>query len=162
MIIEQPDIIDVNESLRLIKPLKNRWFLALEWYSNDEIMYYSEGVRNKVYDIDTIDRMYSYLSSIGELYFIEYKVSGEWIAIGDVTLSSKNMPIVIGNPLFWSKGIGHSVIEVLINRAKIIGITEIFIPEIFHYNYRSKNLFESFGFKLVEGNNKSSSYLLKL
>lgn len=107
--IIQPEIIYIDEKIRLRNPDKIEWNTALPWYQNPKVLYFSEGVTDKVYDIETINRMYSYLSSIGELYFIESFEDGIWKPIGDVTLSEKNMPIAIGEEKYWDKGIGKKL-----------------------------------------------------
>lgn len=163
--IIQPKIIEINNNLRLRVLSEEQWKVALKWYQNTKVLYYSEGIQNgKVYNMDIIKGMYKYLNSIGELYFIEIYEYNKWISIGDVTLSEKNMPIVIGNEKYWGKKIGSMVIDILINRAKILGLREIYIPEIYNYNNRSKKLFKSFGFIEVENNDseKSKSYVLPL
>jgi len=160
--IKQPPIININEELRLKTWGKDEWQVAISWYQNPQVLYYSEGVENRVYDLATINRMYNYLDSIGELYFIQALEEGKWETIGDVTLSEENMPIVIGDEKYWGKGIGKRVIGKLIERAKEIKLKRIFIPEIYKYNERSRNLFKFFGFEKVAEDHKGESYELKL
>lgn len=160
--IVQPDIIWIEEKLRLRTPDLSEWSMAIPWYSDEKVMYFSEGVENKVYDINMINKMYKYLSNIGELYFIEVFENGFWIAVGDVTLSEDNMPIVIGNPKYWSRGISKKVLLKLINRGKLMGFKKIYIPTIYTYNKRSQNLFSSMGFIQVYSDENKKSYELKL
>lgn len=159
---EQPQVIFIDDNLRLRRPEKTEWNTALPWYENPKVLYYSEGVSGKVYDLKTINRMYQYLSGIGELYFIEALEDGIWKQIGDVTLSEQNMPIAIGDEKYWGKGIGKKVILKLIERAKLIGLSKIHIPAIYKYNKRSQNLFKSLGFIEVKENNTEKSYELTL
>ncbi|RKD31579.1 GNAT family N-acetyltransferase [Thermohalobacter berrensis] len=160
--MKQPEIICINKKLRLRRTKEEDWKKALNWYQNPKVLYYSEGVTTKVYSMEVIKRMYKHLSNIGELYFIEVFENEDWKAIGDVTLSEKNMPIVIGEERYWGKGIGKKVISKLINRAKDIKLKKIYIPSIYKYNERSRNLFESLGFVKVAGNEKEDSYELRL
>lgn len=160
--IIQSETIFINEGLRLRSPDKTEWKAALPWYQNPKVLYYSEGVTDKVYDIEIINRMYSCLSSIGELYFIEVFEEGVWKSIGDVTLSENNMPIAIGDEKYWGKGIGKKVITKLIERAKLIGLSKIYIPQIYLYNNRSEALFTSMGFIEVNKNETEKSYELNL
>lgn len=106
--------------------------------------------------------MYSYLSDNGELYFIEVLYEELWILIGDLTLSDKMMPIVIGNKKYWGKGIAKKVLKALIERAKNIGFSSIKLKGIYKYNERSKKLFTSVGFKKISENEKEEYYELKL
>lgn len=158
----QPEVIYINESLRLTKPSKEKWKVASEWYANKNVMYYSEGITDRYYELDDIVRMYTYLSKVGELYFIEIVENKKWIAIGDVTLSEVNLPIVIADEKYWGLGLGKQIISILLKRAKLIGIRKITIPEIYHYNNRSRNLFTSLGFVKYSENDKSASYELLL
>lgn len=160
--IIQPHTILIDEYLRLIETNRTDWEKALPWYQNQSILYYSEGVTDKVYDMDIINRMYEYLSKIGELYFIEIYEENHWKTIGDATLSEVNMPIVIGYEKYWGKGIGKKVISKLIERAKEIKLKRVCIPAIYTYNERSQNLFKAMGFLEVNSNDKEKTYELKL
>ncbi|WDV46389.1 GNAT family protein [Clostridiaceae bacterium M8S5] len=159
--IKQPKIIQINNWLQLRRPDDKEWKKAIEWYNNEKVMYYSEGITDKIYDMYIIERMYTYLSKIGELYFIETLDDGKWQSIGDVTLAESNLPIVIGQERFWGLGIGKKVVTKLLERATQIGIREITI-EIYSYNERSKRLFESLGFIKIGETEKGESYSIKL
>ncbi|EQB86291.1 L-amino acid N-acyltransferase YncA [Clostridium punense] len=160
--ITQPDIIDIDKELRLRTPNKNQWEVALPWYENPKVLYYSEGVTDKVYDMEKIKGMYTYLGRVGELYFIEILESGVWKPIGDVTLSEENMPIAIGEEAYWGKGIGKKVIGSLIERARKIGLKKLQVPSIYLYNSRSESLFTSLGFIQINENEKEKSFELVL
>lgn len=155
----QPKIIIIHESLRLYTPAKSDWDQALPWYQNPKVMYLSEGVTNQVYDLMQIYNMYEFLSTRGELYFIQVLKGDQWVSIGDVTLWEENIPIAIGVETYWRKGIGTQVLKTLINRAKVIGMTQLNVPAIFHYNTGSQRLFESLGFKKVGENETEKSYV---
>ena len=154
----QPKWIDIDASLRLKTPKKSEWKLAYPWYQNPQVMYLSEGVKNKTYELEQIYNMYEFLSTRGELYFIEVKEEGGWVAIGDVTLAEENLPIAIGDEAYWGQGIGKAVIKALLKRAKFLGMTKISVPAIYHYNIGSQRLFESCGFKKVGENDTEKSY----
>lgn len=157
----QPDIINIDKTLRIRNPLPQEWYMAVPWYHNPEVMYLSEGAKNKVYEIENIKCMYTILSNQGELYFIEALEEGTWKPIGDVGLSEKNLPIVIGDEKYWGHGIGRRVVNILIDRAKKLGLKKISI-EIFKYNNRSRNLFTSAGFTKVSGDEDCDYYELHL
>lgn len=161
-VIVQPESIKITENLRLRRPSKEDWKYALPWYQDKEVLYYSEGVEDKLYDLDTINKMYNYLSKIGELYFIEVKEEDSWISIGDVTVSEKCMPIVIGDKNYRRRGIGKKVLEKLVERAEDMGINKIKLKGIYKYNERSKKLFTSIGFYKTSEDEKSEYYELVL
>lgn len=124
-------------------------------------MYYSEGKEDKIYNLEEIKRMYTYLDLIGELYFIEV-LEDKWISIGDVTLSEKMMPIVIGDESYWGLGIGKKVISKFIERAKLIGLNKLCVSNIYNYNDRSRRLFKFFGFVKVGTTEKGETYELAI
>ena len=157
----QPEIINIEETLRMRKPILDEWDIAVPWYHNPEVMYFSEGVTNKVYEIENIKCMYTILSNQGELYYIEVLEDSTWKPIGDVGLSEKNLPIVIGDEKYWGQGIGGKVTNVLINRAKDLGLKKISI-QIFKYNNRSRNMFTSAGFTKVSEDEDSDYFELHL
>lgn len=94
--IEQPEIINITNELRL-RRFDNEYSFALAWYQDEEMVKLVDGLGAKVYDLDTLKRMYEYLDKIGELYFIEVLENDEFIPIGDVTFCKDDMPIVIGD-----------------------------------------------------------------
>lgn len=67
-IVHSPNYININDNLRLRTMLEEDYKLALPWYKNPKILYYSEWGTNKSYDLEIINKMYSYLKSIGEVY----------------------------------------------------------------------------------------------
>lgn len=159
--IESNKIIQVDEKIRLIKLEKDEWKIALPWYKDKDILYYSEGITDKTYDLEMINKMYTCLETKGELYFIQILENEEYKTIGDVALSKNNMPIVIGDKKYWGIGIGKKVILALIERAKTLNFNSIKV-EIYTYNNRSENLFTSAGFKEIERNEKYRVYKLYL
>lgn len=159
--IVQPWEIVIDEKLRLRQYRFSEWSIALPWYQDRELVDNCDGKEASLYDMDKLNRMYSFLSIMGELYFIEMQYGDKWVPVGDVTLSEENMPIVIARD-YWGHGIGKRAISCLIERARQIGLQKIFVPAIYHYNDRSKNLFTSMGFKKVSENEKEASYELVL
>lgn len=151
----QPDIIQINDNLRL-KAYSGDESVALPWYHDPVVYYNSEGVTDpeKIPDENYIHRMYSYLDSHSELYFIEVLKDGEFIPIGDTAVKDENPPIVIGEAAYRGKGLGKLVLETVLSRAKTIGIEKITNTIVYEYNTASKHLHESLGYQCVgrEGN----------
>lgn len=140
---------------------------AVKWYSDPEVLFYSEGKDTEPYDLKTVERMYKYLDQIGELYIIEIKNSDGYRPIGDITLSEDTLPLVIGVKEFRSMGIGKEAIEMIIERARQLGWKKLRVKKVYDYNEKSKRLFLRQGFKLIgtgrEENGQSySSYELLL
>ena len=158
--IEQPELIQVDETIRLRKYDGIHDF-ALEWYQNPELVWLVDGVRTP-YDAEKLGRMYRYLNEHGELYWIEVLENGKYRPVGDVTFWQEDMPIVIGEPACRGKGIGRSVVQALAQRARALGYTEIYVDQIYHENTPSRHCFESAGFQPAQRTEKGQSYVLKL
>ena len=52
--MKQPEIININDTLRLKTPKKTDWDLAYPRYQNPQVMYLSEGVKHQTYELDQI------------------------------------------------------------------------------------------------------------
>lgn len=159
--IEQPDIIQINSSLRLKKYDGNNDF-ALPWYQDEETVRLVDGEAATIYTMEKLQRMYEYLHNHGELYFIEVLEWNEYIPIGDVTFWQEDMPIVIGDKRYRNCGIGSLVIKTLIKRAINIGYNTIYVNEIYHYNEGSRALFKKNGFIEYKKTEQGSAYKLDL
>ncbi len=144
--MEQHTINDGDLRLRPVK-LPADISIAVPWYQDPEVLYYSEGKDVSPYNYKIVEKMYKTLSSEGELYIIEIFTNGEWLPIGDVTLSKDDLPIVIGVKNYRSKGIGKRVLCLIIKRAKELGWKKLKVKKVLGYNKRSKHLFESVGFQ---------------
>lgn len=143
--ITQPEVINIDEHLRL-RRYDGKHDFAIAWYQDQELVRMIDGDTTP-YSVEKVKRMYDYLERHGELYFIEVKEQDVFIPIGDVTFWQEDMPIVIGEIEYRSKGIGKKVVHTLIERARQIGYEEIFVGEIFDFNIASRKCFESMGFR---------------
>lgn len=123
---------------------------ALGWYCDREVLDGAGGQDEEPYDEARVCRMYHYLNTHGELYFIEVNQHGDWLPIGDVTLAPNTTPIVIGAKGWRSRGIGARVLALLIQRARALGYAEMWAKEIWGHNIASQRLFERMGFQRVE------------
>lgn len=157
----QPEYIIIEERLRLRK-FDGKYDFALCWYKDEEIVRLVDGEEAKAYDSDKLARMYNYLNNKGEVYFIEIKKDNEYLPIGDVTFWKEDMPIVIGDKNYHGKGIGYKVVMALVERAKILGLDEIYVNEIYSYNIASQKTFEKAGFKKYKETKKGYSYILNV
>lgn len=158
--IEQPEIIQIDNTLRLRK-YDGVFDFALEWYQDEDMVYMVDGVRS-AYDMDRLARMYVYLNIAGELYFIEILENESYKPIGDVTFWQDDMPIVIGDPNFRGKGIGRKVISALVQRGRSLGFDYVSVGEIYDWNEPSRRCCESVGFRAYEKTEKGAKYRLTL
>lgn len=157
------DKIIINDNLRLRKFNKEEYYKALPWYEDEQVQYYTNGVKTP-YGIETIGAMYDYLSSHGHCYYIEVLCKDQWKAIGDASLvenTSDDVPITIGDKEYWGNGIGREVLQKLIEIAKDFGRQELKV-EIYDFNERSYGLYRKLGFKEEEPTEKGHIYRLKL
>jgi len=158
--IEQPALIQIDESLRLRKYDGVHDF-ALEWYLDEETVYLVDGKRDP-YTVERLGRMYRYLNNAGELYFIEVLENSTYKPIGDVTFWQEDMPIVIGDRNYRGKKIGRKVVSALVERGKELGYDHLEIGEIYGWNEGSRRCFESVGFQAYEKTEKGAKYRLLL
>ena len=158
--IEQPDVIQIDDTLRLRKYDGNHDF-ALAWYQDEETVWLVDGNRNP-YTVERLEGMYRYLNNAGELYFIEVLENGIYKPIGDVPFWQEDMPIVIGDPNYRGKEIGRRVILSLIHRGKMLGYDRLEVGEIYNWNVGSRRCFESVGFTPYEKTERGHSYRMSL
>ena len=155
-------IIQIDSSLRLVPYfLTDHRDVASTWYQDVDLVELVDGIRIP-YSLEKLNAMYSYLEEHGDLFWIEFLEKGEWLPIGDVTLSQENLPIVIGNPAYQHQGLGRKVLSTLIDLARQRGWKELKVQEIYDFNHVSRRCFESFGFVESGSTEKGTSLLLKL
>ncbi|MBF0778678.1 GNAT family N-acetyltransferase [Streptococcus cuniculi] len=153
-------MIEIEENLRLERrrPTDKE---ALIWYQDEDLVYLVDGVR-EAYSLEKLRRMYAYLDRVGELYTIEVAENGVWKAIGDVTFSPDNLPIVIGDSSYRGQGIGKKVIQALIAEARKRGYPALCVREIYRENKASQKCFTACGFKGNAATAQGYSYRLEL
>lgn len=158
--IPQPEILSVAEKLRLRK-FDDGYGFALEWYQDPELVWLVDGKREP-YTQEKLGRMYHYLDRQGELYFIEALENGVWSPIGDVTFWQEDLPIVIGDVKYRSRGIGKAIIAALIQRGRDLGFESLRVEEIYDWNTASRKCFEYSGFHAYEKTEKGNRFIINL
>ena len=156
---EQPEIIDINDSLRLRK-YDGHYELFLPGYRDPVVYQNSEGIfdEGRIPDLDYVKRMCTYLAKVGELYYIEAKENGTYVPIGDVTVKEENPPIAIWREAYRGKGIGRLVMEAVIGRLKELGSAKITGSTVYQWNTASQKLHERMGFRKVSEDEKEIVY----
>lgn len=159
--IKQPDCINIDYELRF-KAYSGNYEFAYNWYQDIDSLELIDGKDKAVpYTLKRLRRMYDYLDNHGELYFIEKKINGNYIPVGDVTFWKDDIPIVISKE-YRNQGIGKKVIQCLIKRAKKLGYKQIHVREIYNYNIGSQKLFQGCGFKKEFLTENGASYILDI
>ena len=124
---------------------------AVEWYSDPEVLHLSQGENVTPFDAAMAEKMFSMMSTRGEVYIIEVLESDAWRSVGDASLCQEaGTPIVIGNARDRSRGIGRIVLARLVERATELGWLKLVVSGIYTDNLRALRLYEGAGFKIVE------------
>ena len=147
--ITQPEILDLSPTLRLRK-YDGHYELALPGYRDPFVYQNSEGIFDeaKIPDLAYLERMCSYLSRVGELYFIEAQTPAGFQPIGDVTVKPENPPIAIWFPEYRGKGIGKAVMQGVITRLRQLGYEKITGSTVYKWNEASLRLHRQLGFRI--------------
>lgn len=148
--IEQPEIIQINSSLRL-RRYDGHYELLLPGYQTPYVYQNSEGIFDdaKKPTLNYVKGMCEYLDRIGELYFIEVLEDGSYVSIGDITVKPENPPIAIWDAEHRGCGIGKSAMQAVIDRLQALGYDKITGSEVFKWNTASQKLHESLGFQRI-------------
>lgn len=159
--IEQPEFIEISPTLRL-KRYDGVFDFALPWYQDPVVLRMSEGEGTKPYTLENLKVMYAYLDAHGELYWIEEDQGTGFVPIGDVTIWQEDLPIALGSSAVRGRGIGKSVLQALIARARSLHWDHLRVQNIYSYNTASQRLFLSCGFRETKKTETGASYRLEL
>ena len=145
--IEQPEIIEIDQGLRL-KKFDGNIDKMVEGYHDPVVYQNSEGIfdQDKIPDVEYIKRMCKYLENVGELYFIQVLENGEYFSVGDVTVKAENPPIAIWQEKYRRIGIGSKVMKAVIERLSVLGYKKITGSSVFKWNTVSQRMHERLGF----------------
>ncbi len=161
--IEQPEIIQINSSLRL-RRYDGHYEKLLPGYQTPYVYQNSEGIFDdaKKPTLNYVKGMCEYLDRIGELYFVETLEDNVYISIGDITVKPENPPIAIWDAKYRVCGIGKAAMLAIIERMKSLGYRKITGSEVFKWNTASQKLHEGLGFQRVGEEGDSYIYELTL
>lgn len=161
--IKQPFIIEIDDSLRLLK-YNGNYEEALTGYQDPYVYQNSEGIFDdtKKPDIDYIKGMFEWLNNNGELYYIQIKAGEDFISIGDVTIKDVNPPITIWYENYRGIGVGTKVMKTVINRLKELGYEKIIGTTVYKWNKSSQRMHEKLGFIKIDENDDEYIYELTL
>lgn len=161
--VPQPDMIQINSWLRLRK-YDGNFPLFLPGYQDPVVYQNSEGIfqEERIPDLHYVERMCAYLSRVGELYYIEARVGGQYVPIGDVTVKAENPPIAIWRDEYRGKGIGTLVMQGVIDRLRGLGFDKITGSTVYKWNIPSQKMHERLGFVKVREEDDDIIYDLDL
>ena len=132
----------VDEDIRLIPYYKNN-DVAIRWYQDKDVCKQVDDI-DFVYDLDRLNRMYDYLSSHGEVYYIEFRSA----LVGDVSLKDDGEIAIVISKENQNKGIGRRVIKNILYLAEYKGMGEVW-ASIYPFNKQSQRVFTLVGFEKI-------------
>ena len=115
--------------------------VTLAWYQDPELCKQVDNI-DHAYDLDSLNRMYMYLSTHGECYYIEYR--GE--LVGDVTLRDNDEICIVICKEYQNRHIGRRCVADMLKLAREKGIKEV-KAKIYSFNTQSQRMFMSAGFQ---------------
>lgn len=127
--------ISVEGNIRLV-PYYPAYDTALAWYQDAQLCKQVDN-RDSVYNLPLLKRMYHYLDTHGELFYIEYR----GVLCGDVSLRTTGELAIVICKEYQNKHIGRKVIEKMLELARERGLAECF-AHIYSFNTQSQKMFE--------------------
>ena len=129
----------IDNDIKLIPYYRNDE-ASLPWYQDPDVCKQVDNI-DYTYDLDTLHRMYDYLSSHGDCYYIEYR----GVLVGDVSLrDSGELAIVICRE-YQNRHIGRKCITDMLQLAREKGMDRVW-ASIYSFNGQSRRVFLSLGF----------------
>lgn len=144
---EKPEaarIRTVDEEIRLIPYYRNDE-ASLPWYQDPDVCRQVDNT-DRVYDLGTLHRMYDFLSTHGECYYIEYR--GE--LVGDVSLRDSAEIAIVVSKEYQNRHIGRKCAAEMLKLAREKGFGAV-KANIYSFNEQSKRMFLSLGFSPAGG-----------
>lgn len=156
-----PEILPVDDELRLRRFAGDPDVdVAWPWYRDAETVALVDGSGSPTYARDRVVAMFEALGAQGEVYVIEGRTPDErWEAVGDVTLAPDTLPIVVA-PGQRGQGIARRVVLRLVDRARVLGWTELRVHEVQPGNDAAHRLFR--GLRFVARDDGPPAYVLRL
>lgn len=130
----------VDEKIKLIPFYKNE-MVATDWYQDKDLVKQVDNVEEP-YTIEKLNRMYSYLDTHGDCFYIEY----EKILVGDITLCDDGEISIVICRDYQNKHIGRKCVFDMIELAKEKGFNRVY-AKIYSFNAQSQKMFQRVGFK---------------
>lgn len=132
----------IDEEISLIPYYPNEE-VTLKWYQDPVLCKQVDNI-DFVYTPERLRAMYSYLSSHGECYYIEYK----GVLVGDITLKEDEISIVVSKE-YQNRHIGRRCVKNIMELAKEKNLSTV-RAQIYDFNKQSQKMFMSLGFELVK------------
>lgn len=115
--------------------------VAFPWYQDPDVCKQVDNI-DHVYSMDLLKAMYTFLSTHGQCYYIQYQGK----LVGDVTLRDNGEVCIVICKEFQNRHIGRRCIAHMLELAQEQGLGEV-KANIYSFNTQSRKMFESVGFR---------------
>ncbi len=133
----------IDDKLVLV-PYYPAYETALEWYRDPQLCKQVDNI-DFVYSLDRLKRMYGYLSSHGDCFYIEY----DGVLVGDITLKDDGEISIVICREYQNKHLGRKCAENIIKLAEEKGMNKV-KAQIYPFNEQSRRMFTAIGFQKGE------------
>ena len=130
----------IDNEIKLIPYYRNDT-ASLPWYQDLDVCKQVDN-RDTPYDLDLLHRMYDYLSTHGDCFYIEYKNE----LVGDVSLRANGEIAIVIRKESQNQHIGRRCVLDMIKLAKEKEMDRV-TANIYSFNEQSQRMFLSVGFK---------------
>ena len=113
---------------------------TLAWYQDKTLCKQVDNI-DTVYDLDKLNRMYHFLNTHGDLFYIAY----DGTLCGDVCLQNTGELSIVICKEYQNRHIGRAVIQGMLTIAAEKGFAQCY-AHIYPFNIQSRKLFEALGF----------------
>ena len=113
---------------------------TLAWYQDKMLCKQVDNI-DTVYDLDKLNRMYHFLNTHGDLFYIAY----DGTLCGDVCLQNTGELSIVICKEYQNRHIGRAVIPKMLALATEKGFLQCY-AHIYRFNVQSRKLFEALGF----------------
>ncbi|MEK7584657.1 MAG: GNAT family N-acetyltransferase [Patescibacteria group bacterium] len=151
------------KKITLRKPRVNDKKYFARWWRDTDLLRLTSGILKSITDREVEKYFIALLRSKKNHHFMILLRNKP---IGHVSLSKRKgnryeTQIVIGEKQHWNKGYGTYAIELLIKKAKTLGISKVYL-EVRPTNKRAINAYKNCGFKKIDiKRNPKNKYLPK-
>lgn len=113
---------------------------TLAWYQDKTLCKQVDNI-DSVYDLDKLNRMYHFLNTHGDLFYIAY----DGTLCGDVCLQNTGELSIVICKEYQNRHIGRAVIRGMLALTAEKGFAQCY-AHIYPFNVQSRKLFEALGF----------------
>ena len=129
----------IDSEIKLIPYYRNDE-ASLPWYQDLDVCKQVDN-REEPYDVDLLHRMYDFLSTQGDCYYIEYRGN----LVGDISLRDDSEIAIVVAKEYQNRHIGRRCLMEMLKLAREKNMAFV-TANIYSFNTQSQRMFESAGF----------------